>query len=106
MSPSFLETFVNAQKLYQKQGEKLRKNIEYVYNHLKEISTIRISKSYPVFFFEDEGIADYLYQKNILITSFYYPATPKKINRIVLNANHTKEQLDVLIECLKQFKIH
>lgn len=105
MSPSFLEAFVNGKEIYQNQLKKLQENCAYVYDKLKHLTAIRISENYPVFFFENEQIADYLYKNDILITSFYYPSSIKKINRIVLNANHTKKQLDSLIDCLLQFKL-
>ncbi len=103
MSPAFLEAFINGKEIYQHQLKKLQENSSYVYHKLKHLSAFRMSDNYPVFFFEKEEISDYLYKKHILITSFYYPASPKKINRIVLNANHTKKQLDSLIDCLIQF---
>ncbi|WP_347172901.1 aminotransferase class I/II-fold pyridoxal phosphate-dependent enzyme [Polaribacter uvawellassae] len=105
MSPSFLETFVNAKEIYQNQQKKLQENCSYVYHKLKHLTAVKISEKYPVFFFENGEIADYLYKNKILITSFYYPSSTKKINRIVLNANHTKKQLDSLIDCIIQFKI-
>ncbi len=103
MSPSFLEAFVNAKEIYQQQLKKLRENCSYVYQKLNHLKVVRMSEKYPVFFFEHEEIAANLYKNDILITSFYYPSSTKKINRIVLNANHTKKQLDSLIECLTQF---
>ena len=105
MSPAFLEAFVNGQEIYLQQQKKLQENCEYVFDKLQHLKEVRISKNYPVFFFENEKIADYLYENQILITSFFYPASTKKINRIVLNANHTKKQLDSLIDCLIQFKL-
>ena len=105
MSPSFLEAFVNGKEIYQNQLKKLQENCSYVYKKLKHLNEVRISENYPVFFFENEEIADYLHKNRILITSFQYPSSTKKINRIVLNANHTKKQLDSLIDCLIQFKL-
>jgi len=105
MSPSFLNTFVKSQMIYAKQQKKLFENCHYIYEKINHLKEVRISKNYPVFFFENDAIADYLHKKKILITSFYYPASTKKINRIVLNANHSKKQLDSLIECLLQFKL-
>ena len=105
MSPSFLEAFVNGEQIYQKQLKKLQEKCGYVYEKLNHLSAVKISKNYPVFFFDTNKIADYLYKNNVLITSFYYPASAEKINRIVLNANHTKKQLDSLIDCILQFKI-
>jgi 8-amino-7-oxononanoate synthase len=103
MNPAFLESFLEGQKLYENQLKKLQENCDYVYENLKQIDKIKISKNYPVFFVDDENIADYLLSKKIVITSFYYPTSTKKINRIVLNANHTKEQLDQLIEALLSY---
>lgn len=105
MSPSFLDAFVHGKEIYQHQLKKLRENCVYVYDKLKHLKEVRISENYPVFFFENEQIADYLYKNEILITSFQYPASTKKINRIVLNANHTKKQLDSLTDSLLQFKL-
>jgi len=100
MSPAFLEVFVNAQQIYRSQLLKLKSNMEYVFDHLKKNTAITIDKSYPVFFHSEEQIEQILFDKDILITSFYYATSAKKFNRIVLNANHTKEQLDVLIDSL------
>ncbi len=104
MSPAFLEVFIEGQTIYTSQREKLKENIAFVSDKLAHVKAISISKNYPVFFFKDAKIADYLYQRNILITSFYYPATTQKINRIVINANHTKEQLETLVENLIAFR--
>ena len=103
MSPSFLETYINAQEIYQRQRKKLQKNIDYVYENIHHLTDVRISKKYPVFFFENENIAEYLYAKGMLITNFYYPSATQKINRIVLNANHTQKQLKQLVENLIAF---
>ncbi|MEO9572239.1 MAG: aminotransferase class I/II-fold pyridoxal phosphate-dependent enzyme [Polaribacter sp.] len=101
MSPAFLEVFLNAQEIYKSQLIKLKNNIDYVFKELKDNSTITIDKTYPVFFHSDEKIDQILFDKNILITSFYYATSTKKFNRIVLNANHSEEQLDFLIKLLK-----
>jgi len=101
MSPAFLEVFVNAKEIYKNQRVKLQKNIDYVFHQLKDNSAITIDKSYPVFFHSDENIEKILLDKNILITAFYYATSPKKFNRIVINANHNIEQLTFLINSFK-----
>ena len=103
MNPAFLETFVNGETIYTKQREKLKANIVFIYTKLVHLKEVTISNNYPVFFFKNDAVAEYLYQKNILITSFYYPSSSQKINRIVLNANHTKEQLELLVKNLIAF---
>ncbi|AUC86026.1 aminotransferase class I/II [Polaribacter sp. ALD11] len=101
MNPAFLASFLNAQELYKSQFLKLQENCKYVYEQLKDLKKITISENYPVFYVNDEKIAKFLASEKIIITSFYYPTSIKKINRIVLNANHTKEQLDFLIKLIK-----
>lgn len=101
MSPAYLETFIEAQEIYKAQLKKLTQHIQFVYDELKTNKNIKIDKSYPVFFHQNENIAEYLSVKNIIITSFTYPTSTTKFNRIVLNANHTKEQLCFLVNSLQ-----
>ena len=101
MNPAFLESFVCAQGLYEIQRKKLQENCEYVFHKIQNLNKVRISKNYPVFFVDDENIAEFLLSKKVIITSFFYPTiSNKKINRVVINANHTKESLDYLCNCL------
>jgi 8-amino-7-oxononanoate synthase len=100
MNPAFLESFLNAQALYKSQRKKLQEICKYVYRYLHKIEKITISEKYPVFLPYDDDIADFLAHKKIRTTSFRYPTSTKKMNRIILNANHTKKDLDILIQCL------
>lgn len=103
MNPAFLDCFLNSKEIYKKQLKALQKNCKYVFDNIHDLDKIRISKNYPVFFIDDEKIANFLSSNKIVITSFYYPPSEKKINRIVINANHTKEQLDALINLILTF---
>ena len=103
MNPAFLESLVNAHGLYKNQLLKLKDNCNFVFNKINHLDKIRMSKNYPVFFVDDDNIVDFLLSKEIIITSFFYATSPKKINRIVLNANHTKEQLINLCNSLILF---
>ena len=103
MSPAFLDVFINAQEIYKNQLLKLQKNIDYVFNRLKNNPAITIDKLYPVFFHSNEEIEQTLFEKNILITSFYYATSTKKNNRVVLNANHTLAQLNALINSFTEY---
>ena len=104
MNPAFLESFLQAQNLYRQQLQKLQNHCAFVFEKLQSLPGIKISKKYPVFFVDDEEIADFLFSKKIVITSFFYPTVQnKKINRIVLNANHTKEELSCIITTLTDY---
>ena len=103
MNPAFLDCFLNAKAFYKNQKEKLDKNSAYVFSKLGKHPSIKMDKTYPVLFHSDDTVFDYLFERKIIITSFLYPTTGEKLNRIVLNANHTKEQLDLLINQLILF---
>lgn len=106
MSPASLTCFMRAGDFYERQRKKLKNNIAYVISKLKKQSSIKIAATYPVIFHSDDTLFDYLYKKNIIITSFFYPTTGKKLNRIVLSAAHNHKQLDTLIECLNAYNIN
>jgi 8-amino-7-oxononanoate synthase len=58
----------------------------------------------PIWTSNNSGIYTFLLKKGVCISSFSYP-TPfdPVINRIVLSARHTLEDIDYLWACLKQF---
>ena len=103
MSPASLDCFIKAGSFYKNQHGKLKKNIGYVISKLEKRPSIRLEATYPVIFHSDDTLFDYLYDQKIIITSFFYPTTGKKLNRIVLNAAHNFNDLDVLIEALNSF---
>jgi hypothetical protein len=52
----------------------------------------------PVFVAAKKGIAPYLLQNKVIISSFGYPHPESDpVNRIVLNALHTKSDLEKLV---------
>ena len=83
--------------------KKLKKNIACVISKLEKRPSIRLEATYPVIFHSDNTLFDYLYNQKIIITSFFYPTTGKKLNRIVLSAAHHFDELDVLIDALNSF---
>jgi len=103
MNPAFLDCLLNSAALYKNKLAELKSNISYLFSILKNNTKIRITENYPVLFCDEDAFSDYLFTKNTIITSFYYASVPQKMNRIVINANHTKEQLDVLISQIQQF---
>lgn len=53
------------------------------------------------------GLVDFLFSKNILVTNISYPVVQKGRDeiRIQISAAHTKEEIDTLIESMKEFKM-
>ena len=92
ISPALMYAFTKSKKLYAVQREKLLRNIKFIKKHLPP-SILNHDFDIPVFICEDENDEQF-YQHEIIISSFGYPdPSSKKINRVVINALHTKSDL-------------
>jgi len=106
MSPAFLDCFISCEKFYKSQLKALQKNLLYVASKLHDDIKINFSKDYPVIYYDDINIGDYLQSKKIVITNFYYVQSlnnKSKINKIIINANHIHKELDILINAINNF---
>lgn len=92
-SPASLYAFVNGEQIYRKQFEKLQANILYFASLSKGyLNTIA---NFPVFSSNDISLYARLMEAGILVSSFPYPLpTDPLLNRIVVNAHHTYEDLE------------
>jgi 7-keto-8-aminopelargonate synthetase-like enzyme len=97
MNPAFLETYVNAQEIYHSQKQKLQQNLNYIDTHFKNRVQFMYHPSYPIIYFDDESISKNLFENKIVTTSFRYTNASGKLNRIVITANHTNDDLDQLV---------
>jgi 8-amino-7-oxononanoate synthase len=103
MNPAFLETFVNAQTIYDYQRQKLKDNLNYVAQYLIHNNALTFTATYPVIYFDQEELLQLLIENNIIPTSFPYPTASGKLSRIVISAHHTKADLDKMMEQLNIF---
>ncbi|HYG39667.1 MAG TPA: aminotransferase class I/II-fold pyridoxal phosphate-dependent enzyme [Cytophagales bacterium] len=101
--PAYLHAFTNAGEVYKEARKKLRKNINYFINLLPKWSMFSFLPDFPVFYTQDQKLYNFLFSKDILISSFPYP-TPQDlpITRIVINALHEKEDLEKLSSILNR----
>ncbi len=97
MNPAFLETYCNAQEIYRSQKQKLEQNLNYIEIHFKNREKFKFNSSYPIIYFEDKSISKHFYDHKIIITSFTYTNKSGNLNRIVITANHSFADLDLLI---------
>src|SRR5690554_6398596 len=101
-SPGVCLAFIKAQALYTIQQKRLRANLEYFYGLVKESPAIRFRKDFPVAVFFQMGWAEKLQHRQILISSFPYPSPEDApMDRIVISAYHTPDDLDRLAEGMK-----
>lgn len=97
MNPAFLETYVNAQEIYVLQKQKLQHNLYYIDRNFKDRGNFTYHSSYPIIYFDDKSVSKKLFDNKIITTSFKYTNASGKLNRIVITANHSIEDLEHLI---------
>ncbi len=101
MAPALAYVFINGQEYYNAQQKRLNENIEYFIQCIKHLSSVKYLKNLPFFVLPENLDDQFFTAHNIIISSFSYPdPTGKKINRIVLNALHTKDDLDRIAQVL------
>jgi 8-amino-7-oxononanoate synthase len=101
--PALAHTWLNASSIFQSQRIKLHKNIEYLQNLISDFK-FASNESTPVFTVNRKGIAPYLLQNRVIISSFGYPHPENDpVNRIVVNALHETEDLEKITGLLKKF---
>jgi 7-keto-8-aminopelargonate synthetase-like enzyme len=102
MNPAFVQTMADAEEIYIQQHQKLRKKLDYVNANLVKNKNAPFNPDYPVIYPDIQGINTILVKNKIILTNFKYPTDNKDLNRIVITANHKKEDLDKLIHILNQ----
>jgi 7-keto-8-aminopelargonate synthetase-like enzyme len=92
---------VKGQEIYEKNRAMLKKNIARFSENLPRFKRVQTFEGYPVFSVKDENLADELFERGVLLSSFPYPSlTSPKVTRIVLNSLHRDEDIDHLLSCL------
>jgi 7-keto-8-aminopelargonate synthetase-like enzyme len=98
-SPAMLQSFLDAQELLQVQQLKLKENISFFYQHSSSISQIQGTSDFPVFVYSPDAWVDKLQEQGYITSSFSYPSpSSPKVNRIVLSASHSKEELNAILQ--------
>ncbi|TDP01697.1 aminotransferase class I/II-fold pyridoxal phosphate-dependent enzyme [Flavobacterium sp. 245] len=100
MNPAFVQTLSDASEIYKKQYQKLKENLSYIDSILIKNSTIKFDKNYPLIYLLSNDLVEKLKSEKIIIASFKYTKDAEPLNRIVITANHIKEDLDKIIEVL------
>ena len=102
--PAFLHAFLKAQELYVQQHQKLLENIALFYNGIQELAIFSFEANYPVFATDRHDLVGFLAERKMMISSFPYP-TPddEQITRIVISAAHKREDIERLLEHIRDF---
>ena len=102
MNPAFVQTLADATNLYKIQHQKLLENLDYIDRKLIKNQSIKFDKTYPLIYLENENLIETLKANKIIIANFKYQENANNLNRIVVTANHLREDLDKLIKILNE----
>jgi len=102
MNPAFVQTLADATNLYKIQHQKLLENLDYIDRKLIKNQSIKFDKTYPLIYLENENLIETLKANKIIIANFKYQENANNLNRIVVTANHLREDLDKLINILNE----
>ncbi|WP_426486025.1 aminotransferase class I/II-fold pyridoxal phosphate-dependent enzyme [Flavobacterium sp. 2] len=100
MNPAFVQTLSDASEIYKTQHRKLKDNLSYINSILIKNSNILFDKNYPLIYLLSKELVEKLKTEKIIIASFKYTKEAEPLNRIVVTANHLKEDLDKLVSIL------
>ena len=102
MNAAFVQTMTDAAAIYLQQHQKLKENLNYINLHLKRNKAVTFDLNYPLIYPEIESVKELFIANKIIITNFKYATSTKDLNRIVITANHKKEDLDTIIHLLNR----
>ncbi len=106
-TPAWLHAFVHGEGLYMARRETLRKRIHQWRNACEHLGLFRFLTHFPVAYCEDVRLSGFLEKEKILISSFPYPSPEDPpLQRVVLNAQHTQEDIQRLADAVKGFAEH
>ncbi|CAM3478537.1 aminotransferase class I/II-fold pyridoxal phosphate-dependent enzyme [Flavobacterium chungbukense] len=102
MNPAFVQTLSDGKEIYKIQHQKLKENLNYIDSILIQNENIKFDKNYPLIYLLSNDLVEKLKQEKIIIASFKYTKEAEPLNRIVITANHLKEDLDKLVGVLNK----
>ncbi len=102
MNTAFVQTMADASAIYLQQHQKLKDNLNYINTHLIKNKAVHFNPNYPLIYPEIEGLNNIFTANKIIVTNFKYPTDTRDLNRIVITANHKKEDLDAIIHILNR----
>jgi 7-keto-8-aminopelargonate synthetase-like enzyme len=100
-APALLQSLLDSQELLREQHGKLKELTSFFHQQSSSISQIQGSSNFPVFVYSPDTWAEKLQEQGYITSSFSYPSSSSpKVNRIVLSASHSKEEVSALLEIL------
>jgi 7-keto-8-aminopelargonate synthetase-like enzyme len=96
-----LQSFLDSQELLREQQGKLQDLTSFFYQQSRHLPQITGNPNFPVFVYSPDLWAEKLQEQGYITSSFSYPtASSPKVNRIVLSAIHSKDEVNALSQFL------
>jgi 7-keto-8-aminopelargonate synthetase-like enzyme len=102
MNAAFVQTIFDAKTIFQEQILKLRVNLKFLDLNINKKENFIFNEFYPLIYPKIENINKILEDEKIIITNFKYSKETQDLNRIVITANHTTEDLEKLVKVLNK----
>ena len=102
MNPAYLSTLLNSQDHVLNKQKMLDNNLNFLHKKLEPNHIIKFSRDYPVIYVKGNDIYDRLKLDGLIISSFKYPGYDSVMNRVVITANHHKDDLSLLAASLNK----
>lgn len=102
-APAFLHAWLNGAEIIEQQRNQLHQHIKTIHELLAHEERVGLLANFPVISLRNHEWVAHLHKKNIEISSFRYPvARSPRYSRIVLRADHSRQEIDFLCECLSE----
>ena len=103
VSPAYLYAFTKSRDLIIEARSRLQDNLRYFKKIAPSNIQYKMVDEYPFIFLDHDGVYEFLEKRGIYISDFSYPSKGTgSISRIILNAAHTKNDLEYLCESLAE----
>jgi 8-amino-7-oxononanoate synthase len=104
MIPAYAYAYLNADAIYQRAYNELQSNISYFTAMLNKKELFDFIPLFPIYCTGQKQLAPYLDLHKICISQFSYPSPSDPVyTRLIINALHTKNDLDTLLNLLHSF---
>ena len=101
---AYLATMISAFPIYAVQLNRLLELIELFLKSLDQPEALTHIENYPVFYYSNQELSQFLFKNGICTTNFNYPAESETWqSRIVISAAHNKEDIDKLASTINRF---
>lgn len=106
VAPPYAHAYLESRSLFHTQRQLLELKIAELARLIADIPFIHHAQGLPMFILQEcADAATFLQQHDILISSFAYPdPRGEQINRVVLSALHTSEDLEILSRVLRHYQ--